>query len=273
MMERERITAGQVLRNLRQQRGLTLKQAAAALHTSAPVLSRKERGEDAIERHDIRLAVRSFHLTPWEAYELWTSAGFIPEPALPLERAYDQRELAQALLPNIAFPAFIVDVFGYIGAWNQGIEAIWAPSQAESPRIHVVDDLFSARLRARLGARWEPYVARSLKIFYHKTLRVANQPAFKALLEELYARHGEEFVRKWNEAQNGIGSALPSDISGTIVVHESPVGLIEYLVTQSVFQLPQEYELIVYVPFGADNQERYRMFKATMGEHRLYFGC
>jgi transcriptional regulator with XRE-family HTH domain len=44
------LQAGQMLRQLRKQRQLTQTQAALLLHTSTPVLSRKERGLDSIER-------------------------------------------------------------------------------------------------------------------------------------------------------------------------------------------------------------------------------
>jgi transcriptional regulator with XRE-family HTH domain len=275
-MERERYSAGQILRVLRHQRGLTLKQAAVSLHTSAPVLSRKERDSDAIERQDIRLAVRSYQLSAWEAYQLWTAAGFNPEPSAPAERSHDARDLAEALLPGIAFPAFIGDTLGYVRAWNQDIEAIWSTSQSlvERRRPHIVDDLFSPRLRARLGQRWDAYVAQSLKIFYHKTLRVAHEPAFRALLDELNDRHGAEFVRRWNAAQdrrNGHTALPQAGLGGAVVVHDSPFGVIEYLLTQCVFQVPQEYELLMYVPLGEANQERYQRFKATVGGPKLYY--
>jgi transcriptional regulator with XRE-family HTH domain len=272
-MERERVAAGQVLRHLRHRRGLTLKQAAEGLHTSAPVLSRKERGEDTIERHDIRLAVRSFQLSPWEAYELWTSAGFLPEPGLPLEPASDLQSLAERLLPHIAFPAFIMDSLGYLRAWNQDFEAIWEPSRAERAPVHLVDDLFSQRQRQRLGDLWEGYAAQTLKIFYRKTLRVASDPAFRALLDDLHSRHGDEFVQKWNQAQQtSAGLPLASEVGGTVVLHDSPFESIEFLIVQSIFQLPQEYDLIVYVPFGGANHDRYRQAKASVVPNRLYVG-
>ena len=265
--------AGHLLRKLRHQRGLTLKLAAAALNTSSPVLSRKERGEDVVERQDIRFAIKSYQLTAWEAYELWTAAGFLPEPSPISEHADDLHEQTEALLQNIAFPAFVMDSLGYIRAWNQGIEAIWAPSsaQASAGRLHIIDDLFSARLRERLGEAWEAYVAQSLKIFYHKTLRIANDPEFRMLMETLHARHGAEFVRKWNEAQSGGNGLATPDAAPTIVVHDSPFGPIQYLVMQTLFQLPQQYELITYIPFDAANQERYQRFKAAIGPNKLYF--
>jgi hypothetical protein len=55
-----------------------------------------------------------------------------------------------------------------------------------------------------------------------------------------------------------------------VVLHDSPFGSIEFLIVQSVFQLPQEYDLIVYVPFGATNHERYRQAKASVVPNRLY---
>lgn len=265
--------AGYLLRKLRHQRGLTLKLAAAALNTSPPVLSRKERGEDVVERQDIRFAVKSYQLTAWEAYELWTAAGFLPEPTPISERIHNLHEQTEALLQNIAFPAFVMDSLGYIRAWNQGIEAIWAPSSAQGgpQSLHIIDDLFSARLRERLGHGWEAYVAQSLKIFYHKVLRIANDPEFRMLMETLHVRHGAEFARKWNEAQSSSNGIASADSGPTIVVHDSQFGPIQYLVMQTVFQLPQHYELITYVPSDAANQERYQQFKATMGANRLYF--
>lgn len=265
---------GTLLRKLRQQRKLTLKQAAARLNTSAPVLSRKERGADEVERLDIRLAITGYCLTPWEAYALWTEAGFIPEPMQPPARTYNLRDFAETLLLNLPFPAFIQDILGYVVAWNEGIEAIWLPSQTESPRLHIIDELFTARVRVYLGEHWDAYILRALKVFYHKTLSISNDPTFRELLAYLSRRHPDVFVAKWNLAQTTTEGPLEPpaiEMGSTIVPHASPYGLIDYLVMQSAFQFPPEYELIMYVPFGKENQERYEQFKATMGPNRLYF--
>lgn len=138
----------------------------------------------------------------------------------------------------------------------------------------ILDDLFSPRLRQFLGERWDQYVLHAVQVFYHKTVRVANDPSFRDLLDSLCRRHGEEFIRKWNEAQSDDGSQdtlPPVDVGGTIVPHDSPYGMIEYLVMQTIFRFPYEYELIMYVPLGTENQQRYQKFKGTMNGNTIYF--
>lgn len=265
---------GQILRRLRKQRGLTLKEAATLLNSSAPVLSRKERGQEAVERLDIRLAIAAYELSPWEAYTLWTEAGFIPEPTLPPAQQYDLRQFAESLLLRVAFPAFILDTLGFVRAWNQGIEAIWRPSESQNERIHIIDDLFSPRLRQHLAERWDPYVVQAMKVFYHKTLRVANDPAFRDLIGHMIRAHGADFVAKWNQAQesaSGPPPLPPIDMGATVVPYDSPCGPIDYLVMQTTFHFPQEHDLIMYVPYGKPSQERFEQLKATLGGNRLYF--
>ncbi len=272
-MQNQPMTAGPLLRTLRQARGLTLQQAADPLSTSAPVLSRKERDEDEIEREDIRLAIRGYALSPWEAYELWLAAGFIPEPTLPAARPYNLHAFAETLLPNLPFPAFIADVLGYIKAWNQGMEAIWNVSQSDSKQIHVLRDLFSARVRDKLGERWRPYILQALRFYRLKTMRFANDPQFRALIQSLKQQYGQEFEELWNAAQEMADETPlpPVDAGGTIVQYESERGLINYLVVQAALQFPQAHELTVYVPFAAEDYARYQHIQAATGEGELYF--
>lgn len=273
MMPDYNAQAGRLLRRLRKGRNLILRDAARRLNMSAPALSRKERGQERIERRDIAEAVRGYELSPWEAYTLWTSAGFIPEPTVPPQREYDLRTFAETLFPSLPFPAFIMDVLGYVVAWNEGIEMIWRPSQAGPGRIHLIEDLFSPRLRERLGERWEPYVRQSLAVFYHKTLPVANDPEFLALIDRLARTYREDFTRLWGAARQNSDASLPLppiDMGTAVVSYDSALGMIEYLVLQSVVQFPQTYELIVYMPYGDANNERYRLLRERMPQNRAY---
>lgn len=266
--------AGALLRQLRRQRGLTLRQAAGLLSSSPGTLSRKERGIDAVGRHDVIAAIAAYQLTPWEAYDLWILAGYLPEPAHSLAHLVDIRAFAQPLLLGMPFPAFVADALGYLRAWNAGFEAIWQANQAGLTRIHMVGALFAPRQRARLGALWEPYVLQALQVFYRRTRLIAHDLRFRALLAELQAQDAD-FARLWEEAQRrAIGVAPVPLIERTVVVvpHNSPEGAIDYLVLQSVAQLPQPYELFVYVPFGRESAQRYERFRAAMGPPRVYFG-
>ncbi|MCS6881771.1 MAG: helix-turn-helix domain-containing protein [Oscillochloridaceae bacterium] len=265
--------AGALLRQLRCRRGLTLRQAAGLLSSSPGALSRKERGIDAVGRHDVIAAITAYQLSPWEAYDLWLLAGYLPEPAHSPARLGDVRAFAQPLLLRMTFPAFIVDALGYLLAWNAGFEAIWQPSQAGPGRIHMVGALFAPRQRARLDTLWEAYVLQALQVFYRRTRLIAHDPAFLALLADIQAQYAE-FEPLWKEAQHrAIGVASVPLIERTVVIvpHDSPAGSIEYLALQSVVQLPQPYELFVYVPFGQESERRYDHFRALMGPQRVYF--
>jgi hypothetical protein len=118
--------------------------------------------------------VEAYRLDQWEIYALWTAAGFTPAPGSPSTHQHDLHELATLLLTALPFPACMVDSLGYLVAWNQGIEAIWSPSRADRAHIHVLDDLFSSRLRHKLGEKWEAYVLLALRLFYHSRCFVAS---------------------------------------------------------------------------------------------------
>lgn len=121
--------AGILLRSLRRQRGLTQVEAAHLLSTSSPVLSRKERGQEQIERLDIQLAITAYQLNAQESQALWSAAGYLPEPPLhrPAEQIYCQ---AKRLLTELPFPAFLVDELAEIQAWNQPLVALWVANAA-----------------------------------------------------------------------------------------------------------------------------------------------
>ncbi|MDW8392501.1 MAG: hypothetical protein RMK84_20525, partial [Oscillochloridaceae bacterium] len=127
---------------------------------------------------------------------------------------------------------------------------------------------------AKPGALWEPYVLQALQVFYRRTRLIAHDPRFRALLAELQAQDADVALL-WEEAQRrAIGVAPVPLIERTVVVvpHDSPEGSIDYLVLQSVAQLPQPYELFVYVPFERESAQRYERFRAAMGLPRVYFG-
>lgn len=250
-----------IFRELREQRKLTLRSAARLLHTSAPVLSRKERGQVAIERRDIELAIAGYGLDPWETFMLWTAAGFAPSATRHPVSTEHVRLMAGQLLGAISFPAFVTDDLLFVRAWNQGIEAIWRPSAAPGP-IHIVDDLFSERVRQKMGAQWEPYVLRALRIFRTQTWPVATDPRFLGLLDSLEAAHGSLFVAMWNRTQiDDESTASPTPV---IVRHDSRCGPIDYLVMQATWATPGPWMLSTYLPLGPENLARYQ---AMIAEH------
>lgn len=145
--------AGAMLRSLRRQRGLTQIQAACLLNTSSPVLSRKERGQEQIERLDIQLAIAGYQLNHEERQALWSAAGYLPEP--PVHQQAEHRCCqAKQLLAELPFPAFLVDEVGEVQAWNQPLAALWSEEGPFVTKRH------SAQVRAeqRPDREMEPLV-------------------------------------------------------------------------------------------------------------------
>lgn len=250
-----------LFRELREQRRLTLRAAARLLHTSAPVLSRKERGQAPIERRDIELAIAGYGLDPWETFMLWSAGGFAPSATRHAVSDGQVRHIADQVLGVISFPAFLTDDLLFVRAWNRGIEAIWHPSAAPGP-IHIVDDLFSERIREKMGVEWESYVLRALRIFRTQTWPVATDPRFLGLLDKLEAAHGPKFVAMWNRAQ--IEDEAGVDLAPVIVRHDSSRGPIDYIVMQATWATPGPWMLSTYLPVGADNLA---LYEAMMGDH------
>lgn len=133
--------AGAMLRTLRRQRQLTQCEAARRLNTSAPVLSRKERGQERIERVDVQLAIAGYQLNVEESYALWLAAGYLPEPTLAAPCVPDLRTLASRLLVELPFPAFVVDALGHCQGGNQYSAAI-------GPRLRCEANLASHPVQA-----------------------------------------------------------------------------------------------------------------------------
>ncbi len=268
-------TAGAALRQLRFERGLTLRQAAPIFSVSVAALSRKERGIDQITREDIRNAIQGYRLKPAEAAELWVAAGMLPDPPAHKPVQVDMRSFAGPLLLNLLFPAFVIDLFGHIKAWNHAVEFMWQFSQDEQAPLHLISRVFSRRARMLFGDQWRAEASKFLVDFYRTTLPVSGRPDYSRTIRMLEERHGDEFVCMWNEARrltaDGGGDIARPDISGMRVPYESDAGPIEYLVLQSIFRFSAPYSLFIYVPYGHDNHLRYETLLATIGPQRVYF--
>lgn len=266
--------AGWELRRLRHRRQLTLQQAAKLIHISISTLSRRERGEDEICHNTIRSTIKAYKLNMEESYGLWSSAGLLPEPELDAPHTPDITTFAPRLLYNQPNPAFITDQLCYLRAWNHALDVIWHPREAPHQPVHIIDDLLSERQQQRLGAEWERCVLRSMRFFYQRTLRIVRDPQVRHLLHTLHERHRETFTRFWEQARNEeyiteqmllVGPGL------SIIPHETPFGVIRYMVTTGAFSVPSGYEFILYAPTDRTSQQRYEQFKEQLNSNRVFF--
>ncbi len=251
--------AGLTLRRFRHQRGLTLEQAASSLGISISVLSRKERGQQEIKREEVRLIIEQFQLSPAEAHELWTSAGFVPEPGSVPETTGRLRGYASQHLPKLAFPALLLTLPGYVLAWNQEYELIWQPSRLRYRPLHILDLLFSTEVPPELSEAWERYTWQMILLFHYWVARTIQQPQVHKLLQALSRRYGDRFDTRWLSLQTN--QAMRAGMPGlreVLVPWQSAQGPATFVLLRGSAQMPQSHELLVFVPFGSDSQTRYR---------------
>lgn len=193
--------AARLLRRFRQRNDLTLQQASHLLDTSPAALSRKERGEKPVLRADIRNAIDAYELTPWEAYELWLAAGFVPEQRKPHLSPKSVCELVRPLLSSITYPAAVTDGVGYIKAWNSEYEALWQLADTV-PEPHCIEQLWQRKELFLSYESWSCYALHALKLFYSKTLRATGKAELETVLKRLRDIYGEEFTSRWDRAQS-----------------------------------------------------------------------
>lgn len=263
--------AGRELRRLREKYTLTLHEAAARLALSASVLSRRERGVEPIKREDIQSALSAYPLTAEEAYHLWMVAGFIPDVPPAVGQAAPTDESLQAaarLLQDLALPAMIMDMYGYIVLWTPEMEALWMLSQIEGSAIHLIDMLFSPQAGAALAEQDDAFRATLLRRFVQRTLHLANTPRFRHMLRDVRTRYGSAFLHLWQQAhsQQVSSAAMPG------VQQHSAAGSITYALAQSTCYYPLHYEILTCIPYDAQSLERYQQMRAALGGGSLFAG-
>lgn len=282
MFDIHRSDAAKMLRRVRERLDMTQKAAASLMEISPSLLARKERGEASVERTDVRHAIEVYNLAPWEAYELWLAAGFVPEKTLVPISDQGVYSLAADLLDGMIYPASITDAVGYIRAWNSPYEAIAQVdpllqelSKADGnddPQVHMIDLLFSAHARACLEHAWEVFVDQALERFYRQTIQIANEPFFPSLIKRLTDQYGSEFIRQWNRVQT-----YAPPVEGAehhqhhiVIAHAPEVGSIDYLILYSEFPYSPALELNVYMPLGEENRYRYEVLRQTIGNSLIH---
>lgn len=262
--------AGEMLRTLRTERGLTLELAAAQIGSSIASLSRKERGVDGLDRDFLGRAVAGYGLSPWQAHRLWAAAGYTADSVVANSLPCDLRSFAAHLLTDCPYPALIVDELGYILSWNQANEFMWQPD-AGGRQPHILRALFSPQVRAHLGEQWEATARRGLEAFYARSLPIARRADFQALIAELRAELGQPFENFWRAAQQGAHTAPAWADAG----HTDSVRVggetVEYVVAQATFETPIPCTLSLYLPRDARSAALAAHLRAGGGPNAVHF--
>lgn len=262
--------AGAFLRRMRKARRLTLKQVELCSLRSTSVLSRLERNERSVSRDDCLVLSKCLRLTSYETHSLFFMAGYLPEA----QHAHSDAELrktALGLLGDFRFPAVLMDTAGYLYAWNSVIEAVVRP--AHDRPVHVLDDLFSPRLRAKLGEQWRHSVTRAIWIFLQRFVATGNEQAYAAALQHMERTHGVESIALLNEAQKmeAPDSAGVAQL-GLLFEHDSSLGPVRYISAQLLPHTNAGLELHMFLPIDADNTRRFDLFSASLGANTIYLG-
>ncbi len=259
---------GESIRQLRNRSNLKQEAVATAMGWSTAVQSRVENGTRDCTPEEVRHLARVVQASPWETAHLCNLVGYLPDP--PPSVGEEQFEaFAVLIMSQLPYPAFMADAYMFIRAWNGATHAIWNPP-TEGP-VHMLDDLFSSRVRSQLAHRWRDYVTRAVWLFYNRSLPVANTPRYRALLTWLHQRHGDEFLQIWDEAwRMGYGSTSAQRPGGVLVQYPTPGGEIQYVVFQSMLMFPSSMELYMYIPYGRENVERHRQFEEAVDFGTVY---
>jgi transcriptional regulator with XRE-family HTH domain len=263
---------GAFLRSLRKLRGLTLEVSAERLGMTTSTLSRLERGERGPTREELGAAARVFELNEWEAYLLYTRAGFAPD-VVPIVETAQIRRSGMAVLSQLSYPAGILDGLGYWLGWNGALQHLFDLPLGE--RLHLMDTWFSQRAREQAGDQWRQYVVCRMWLLYQRSLAVWREPAFQSMLSRMQAKYGADFVNAWNAAVASKGQTpcggSPQDMETVFMRVTTAVGQIDYLVTHAMMRSQSMMDIFVYAPYGPENEERHRMYRQMVDCQEVYW--
>jgi hypothetical protein len=241
---------------------MTLERAAPAFGLSLAALSRRERGQDRIQRADIQAAIKLYNLNQWEKFELWRAAGLIPDPQPSEEAERNWQPVVESTLQGVGYPALLVDRTGYIIAWNACMERLlWLHQFRDEPEPPYILDamIFSERARVLNAENWETEARQGIAYWYHRTLFLAGDPTYAELLARLRQRHGDEFERIWQSIRESDHEFTPiaAGLQQIHVDYKTEHGPIRFVVMETPIPQAVGGSLTTFLPVGAESRTRY----------------
>ncbi|NJK79759.1 MAG: helix-turn-helix domain-containing protein [Chloroflexaceae bacterium] len=251
------MASGAELRRLRRQREWTQQYAAEQMNMSPARLSRKERGEAAILRDDIRLAIQVYELSSAAAFNLWLLAGLLPDP--PEEQgmqATANTELVTAWIEQLPYPTISLTRLGALWAWNGAMEACLQLRRIPVARPHIIDVLFADHVRQIMGSQWEAVAIQELQRFYRITLLTSSVDHWQEAYQKFEYRYGFIFERVWQQAiENKPVRPLQ------VVPIRYPSGMIEYVIAEVLLSVLSMG--LIFIPANIDSQVPYERVRAA----------
>lgn len=229
-------------------------QLASRLSVSGSTVRRWEAGTARPSPPDLLRFAEVCCLAPLETEFLLRAFSGQPHEAAPAESAF--RAAAGELL-NTEFPAYILDSFFFVRAWNNYVAALFAaPSD---PQVHVIAAMLRIMAEGSATPDREKRLRRRLRDFWLSTATLCGTQAYRRVLSDLCAEPGFELY--WR-----LLAQEPSDLLGEVVrapytIRTERFGAFRVFPARLV--LPPVYELREYVPLDEQARQRLEAFHST----------
>ena len=249
---------GEQLRDWRQRRRMSQLDLAAEADLSTRHLSFVETGRAKPSREMVQRLSEALELPLRSRNSLLIAAGFAPTfPERAFETSPAAREAVQRILDcHMPFPALAVDRHWHLAASNSAVPALMAgalPALLEPPVNVLRLSLHPEGLAPRIAnlADWKRHILERLR---HQVAE-SGDPVLEELVEELRG-YPAPASKSPAPASGEISIAVP-------LVLDSPVGLLSFLSTTTVFGTPAEVtlsELAIesFFPADAETGDRLR---------------
>lgn len=229
-------------------------QLANRLSVSGATLRRWEAGTARPSATDLLCFAEVCGLAPLETEFLLRAFSAQPHETAPAESAF--RAAAGELL-DTQFPAYILDNFFFVRAWNNYADALFAaPSD---PQVHVIAAMLRIMAEGGQTPEREQRLRRRLRDFWLSTATLCGTQAYRRVLADLCAEPG--FELRWRSL-----ALEANDLSGQVIrapytIRTERFGAFRVFPARLV--LPPVYEMREYVPLDGQARQRIETFHST----------
>ena len=220
------------------------------LGVSGPTVRRWETGKSTPSHFDLQRFAAVCRLSPIEASFIMEAFGAKELEQSPEAEAF--RQAAEEVLA-IPFPAYVLDSFFYLRAWNSYMAALDGPPLTSGQAINLLRGPILAATRPNESEDRDHRLWRWLSDFWYSTAGLCGSIAYKRVLREFAGIPG--FEEKWRRMALERNQWQSWSFNAPYHYKNESVG--DYSVFPSRIILPPTYHLRVYVP--RDEWARHRL--------------
>jgi transcriptional regulator with XRE-family HTH domain len=211
------------------------------LGVSGPTIRRWEAGRSVPSHFDLQRFAEVCRLSPIETGFL-IDAFSAKESEQPPD--YGEFQTAAQQVLTLPFPAYLLDSFFFLRAWNSHMRAIDGPAGRGDAAVNLLRGPILAASRPNENEDAEHRLWRWLSDFWYSTASLCGSVPYRRLLQELSSIEG--FKEKWRRMALERNPWQSWSFNSPYHYRNSNVG--DYLVFPSLVVLPPTYHLRVYVP-------------------------